>query len=361
MNYLLAETDITRRNLFILGAGIALTQLSPINMVSQWSGLEQLIFKIVMAGNLLKVLAAPKDNQMPQANPDAFSYLNAGVIARASYSIYSDPTYGLNVQVPKIMHLIRSYNFTAASVPPLENIIVSKPIPLIPLPAPTPPKPIDIPLIAPPPPKQSFFKPIDLPLIAPPPPKRALYTGPIVNPFTQICGLDEQPLPAQSSSLLPILGAVAVAAVIGYVAYRYYQSRKVEPIQKQPEPVPEPVIVPEPIQTVVVVDPPKMEESKPEIDPELKEITDAVVSFTDTTKSLATRYIFSAAQFGKGFLYNLFRSIKYIALTIFSTPLLVTEWGRTYFKSKCVRILPSLRNTLISAAGIFIPPLAVKF
>jgi hypothetical protein len=374
--YLLAETPITTTKLYILGAGIALTSFSPINMVSQWPGRDQVIFKIFMAGNLLKSLDFRIGHFIAQANLIAIPYL----YTLACYSIYSDPTYGLKVQASKIVHLIRAFNFTAATTPPLENIIVSKPIPLIPPPAPIPSKPVIYsgPIVNPfpqtcgldeqPIPKPApYTGPIVNPFIQTcgldeqPIPTPALYTGPIANPFIETCRLDEQPLTAQSSSLLPILGAAAVAAVVGYVAYRYYQSRKVEPIQKQPEPVPEPVIVPEPIQSVVVVDPPKIEEPKPETDPELKEIDDAVASFTDTTKFLATRYIFSAAQFGKGFLYNLFRSVKYIALTIFSTPLLFTEWGRAYFKSKCVRILPTLRNTLISATGIFIPPLAVKF
>lgn len=382
MYYLLAETTLTTRLSYFLAGSLALTSWSPINMVSQWSGRDQVIFKIFMAINLLKALTAPQGNQMPEANPNAFSYIYVGVFsyffAVASYSIYSDPTYGLEVQASKILHLIRSFNFTAATVPPLENI-VSKPIPLIPPPAPTPPKPTLYtgPIVNPfiqtcgldeqPIPKPALYTgPIVNPfaqvcrLDEQPIPKATLYTGPIVNPFIEACGLDEQPLTAQSSSLLPILGAVAIAAVVGYVAYRYYQSRKVEPIQKQPEPVPGPVIVPEPIQPVVVVAPPKMEEPKAEIDPELKEIEDAVASFTDTTKSLATRYIFSAAQFGKGFLYNLFRSVKYIALTIFSTPLLVTEWGRAYFKSKCIRILPTLRNTIVSGVGLFCPPVALK-
>jgi len=377
---LFSETTLTPKICYLMGGCLALTTLSPISMISMWPARDQVIFKIFVAGNLLKALDFKIGHLIAQVNPIAMPYL----YTLAFYSIYSDPTYGLKAQASKIQYLIRSFNFTDTTKPiqltppALYSSPIVNPCPQTraldeqPVPKPTLYSgPIVNPFIQicgldeqPIPKPKLYSGPIVNPFIQicgldeQPVPKPKLYSGPIVNPFIQICGLDEQPIPAQSSTLLPILGAVVVAGVVGYLAYKYYQSRKVEPIQKQPEPTP--VVVTVPIKPVTIVTPPKIEEPQPEIDPELKEIADAAASFTDTTQSLAKRYIFSAAKFGKGFLFNIARSIKYIALTILSVPLLITDWGRTYFKSKCVRILPSLRNILISAMGIPSPHSAIK-
>lgn len=178
---------------------------------------------------------------------------------------------------------------------------------------------------------------------------------PIENPFILTCGLDDKPIPSpsmitlpppqinipapasapleQSSSLLPIIGAAAVIGILGFGAFKLYQKyTETSNGAKKPH----------------------------EMDPSLNEIRDAVASYRNTDRYFAVRYTLSSLGFAKAALFNMIRAIKHIALSILSIPVLVIQSGRDSFRANAGRILPSLRQSFISLAGIPLPPLAVK-
>lgn len=386
---------------YILLVGTAVSVFSPTSIFNTWLYPNQLIGKIIFLGNIINSYRPGNSfgSFITRANPKAYYYFTFLI----ADSIILGPENGLQAQLSKTIAFIKDRFPTPVQIPvnPVPNppIIPTlhsgpsvNPLPTTPVlnvkpailpsrytgpivnPFPTTSGLNDAPAILPTRYTGPIFNPFPTtsglndapavlptrytgPIVNPFPTTSCLndapailptrYTGPIVNPFPTICGLDEQPITPpslpQSSSLLPIIGAVAVAAVLGYVAYRWVQQgRTIESIQKIAEPV-----VP-------------IKEEPVKIEPELNEIQAAAASFTDTSRYLVTRYSISSARFTKAAMINLIRSIKYIALSILFIPALVTQSGRLNFKSNCAQILPSLRQTFISLAGIPCPPLAVN-
>lgn len=89
------------------------------------------------------------------------------------------------------------------------------------------------------------------------------------------------------------------------------------------------------------------------------EVRKAIATYTNTARNIVSRYAHSAFDFAKAALVNIVNTIKYIALSLFSSFAIVTERGREYFKTNCVNLYGSVKQVAVSTIGIICPPLAV--
>lgn len=101
LNFLNREIETTTKLNFLLAAGTAVAMLSPISMFASWSRVNQVAFKAVLLGNLLQT-QQPNNllfKLIKSVNPITMPYF----IGLSLISAYTDPTYGLQVQLPKLI------------------------------------------------------------------------------------------------------------------------------------------------------------------------------------------------------------------------------------------------------------------